>query len=192
MQSSIPLIEIYANGTSWELVPGGSDALSYFGGPNVGYLGSEVDLPGAVIHHVATINVAKFGPGNIALGFSVPLLYGICHEGCELTYRKTAPAAVQITSLEPQAAEDGYPYHGYPAVLPYYPLGVAGSESYEVRDLEDRIANTGWKTREGCLYAVVMQHPSIGHCLFTPNADAEIVFEYDLQKGTVRATNQCS
>jgi hypothetical protein len=192
MTDTSPIIEVRYQGKCRALVPGGTDALSYFGGPHTVDVGSRVDLGAAIIHHVATINLPKFGVGNPRFGFSVPLFYGICHEGCEMEYRKTATAAVEISSIEPEEADEGYPYHGYPPVIPFFQLGLGKTREYERADLEDRLANTGWDLRDDCLYVIVMQHPAVGHCLFEPGCDVEIVFEYDPEAGTVRATNQCS
>lgn len=173
-------------------MPGGTDSRSYFGGPHGDHVESGIDLESAVLHHVATLNLPKFGVGNSRFGFSVPLFYGICHEGCTIEYRKTATAAVEITSLDPEEADEGYPYYGYPALIPFYELGIGSTRDFSPSDLEDRLANTGWSVRGDCLYVIVMQHPAVGHCLFEPGADAEIIFEYDPEAGTVRATNQCS
>jgi hypothetical protein len=192
MTDSQPIAEVCHKGKLWSLIPGGTDAGSYFGGPHRDHVESNVDLEAAIIHHIATINLPKFGVGNPRFGFSVPLFYGVCHEGCTIEYRKTATAAVEITSLDPAEAGDGYPYHGYPAVIPYFELGIGETQDITPSDLEDRLANTGWTIRDDCLYIIVMQHPAVGHCLFEPGSDVEIVFEYDPAAGTVRATNQCS
>jgi hypothetical protein len=192
MTNSRPIAEVCYNGKCWSLIPGGTDSCSYFGGPHTDHVESSVDLDTAIIHHIATINLPKFGVGNPRFGFSVPLFYGVCHERCSIEYRKTATAAVEITSLDPAEADEGYPYHGYPAVIPFYELGIGETRDLTKSDLEDRLANTGWTIRDDCLYVIVMQHPAVGHCLFEPRSDLEIVFEYDPAIGTVRATNQSS
>jgi hypothetical protein len=192
MTDTRPIAEVCYKGKCWSLMPGGTDAQSYFGGPHAVEVGSSVDLDSAVIHHIATINLPKFGVGNPRFGFSVPLIYGVCHEGCAIEYRKTATAAVEITSLDPEEADEGYPYYGYPAVIPFYQLGIGEVIEYQPTELEDRLGNTGWDLRDDCLYVIVKQHPAVGHSLFEPGCDVEIVFEYDPEGGTVRATNQCS
>jgi hypothetical protein len=114
MNSTRPIMEVYYKEKCWSLVPGGIDARSYFGGPHSVHVESLVELESAVVHHIATINLPKFGVGSPRFGFTLPLFYGICHEGCEIEYRKTATAAVEFTSLDPEEADEGYPYHGYP------------------------------------------------------------------------------
>jgi len=192
MTETRPIIEVYYKRQCWSLVPGGDDARSYFGGPHTDHVDAQIDLGAAVLHHIATINLPKFGVGNPQFGFSVPLFYGLCHEGCIIEYHKTATAAIGITSLEPTEAEEGYPYHGYPTVIPFFELGIGETHEYQSAELKDRLANTGWILRDDYLYVIVMQHPAVGHCLFEPGSDVEIVFEYNPEEGTVRARNQCS
>lgn len=192
MINASPIVEVHYKGKCSSLIPGAADALSYFGGPHTVHVESSVDLEAAIIHHIATINLPKFGVGNPRFGYSLPLFYGICHEGCAIEYRKTATAAVEISSLEPEEADEGYPYHGYPPVIPFYQLGIWETHDCLPGDLERRLANTGWSLQAECLYVIVMQHPAVGHCLFETGSDVEIAFEYEPEKGTVRATNQCS
>ena len=192
MTNHHPIADVCYKGKCCSLIPGGTDAQSYFGGPHTVHVESSVDLDSAIIHHIATINLPKFGVGNPRFGFSVPLFYGICHEGSTIEYRKTATSAVEISSLEPAEADEGYPYHGYPPVIPFYQLGLGETHEYEPAILKDRLANTGWDIRDDCLYVIVMQHPAVGHSLFEPGSEVELVFEYDPASGTVRATNQCS
>jgi len=191
MNTPPPVAKVHFKGASWSLVPGGNST-SYFGGPHTDHVESRIALDEAVLHHVATVNLPRFGVGNPRFGFSVPLFYGICHEGCEIEYRKTATSAVEITSLDPAEAEEGYPYHAYPPLLPYHPLEVVESHPCKHAELCERFGNTGWDLREDCLYVGVMQHPSIGHSIFEPGSDVEIVFEYDPETGVVRGTSQCS
>ena len=127
----------------------------------------------------------------MSFGFNLPLLYGICHEGCEIEYQKIATEAIEISSLDPKKADAGYPYHGYPSILPYYRLGILSESEVQPSDFEDRLANTGWDLDSSFIYVIVMQHPHIGHCLFDTDDEAEIVFEYQPDSGICRATNQC-
>ena len=191
MSTDTPIIEVYFRGTHWPLLPGRTGAASSFGGPFQAEMETQLDLEKASLHHVAKLNLIQFGvPRGGSPCFSIPLIYGIRHEGCELEYAVTDDL-VEITKVEPEEAQEGYPYDGYPRLLPYYGLGCEASTTYEREELEERIANTGWEVRDDCLYAIVRQHPGIGHCLFDPQSEVEIVYEIDPKKGKVRVASQC-
>lgn len=154
------------------------------------FIESKISLRKAVLHNVGSLNLPKFGIHS-GSGSSIPLLYGICHEGCDISYRKTHTSVVEITLLEPKKADADYPYSNYPAMLPYFMLGLDSETSITDEDLKNRLYNTGWNPSSDLLYAVVMQHPHVGHCLFEGDFDPEIVFEYNPETEVVRALNQC-
>lgn len=64
MTDTPPILEVRYQGTCWSLVPGGTDARSYFGGSHPVDVGSRVDFGAAIIHPIATIHFPKFGVGN--------------------------------------------------------------------------------------------------------------------------------
>jgi len=187
------LIEVYSCETKFSLVLSGPDSRSYFGGPPQCSIQESELLDECFLHHVATLNHASLGIPFSHLGFGTPLFYGICHEGCEITYKMVAHNGVVFTSLSPKQATPDYPYADFPRLLPYYRLGIGKKEPFQRQELERRIANTGWSVRSDCVHAIMMRHPRIGVCIFdTIDEDAEIVFEYDYQEGTVRGVSQCT
>ena len=185
-----PIIEVFFKGKCWSLDPTETDANCTFGGPLTAHAESKVSLRKAVLHHLGAINLPRFGVGS-RFGFSLPLLYGICHEGCELAYCKKASNAIEVTSLEPKKVSPDYPYPNYPTILPYYQLGIASEENTPFEELIDRLGNTGWGLDAERMYIIVMQHPHIGHSLFEGDDDLEIIFEFDPRTGEVRSTSQC-
>jgi hypothetical protein len=192
MSSEPSLFEVFYKGNYWDLVPGCSDdAAASFGGPFSHHVESPLDLDEAVIHNVGTLTLSKFGVGTTKFGFTIPLIFGICHEGCSMTYRKIASHAIEITSISSSAADDGFPYHGYPPVIPYYRLGFGKNGEIAREKLSDLLHNTGWTISESNLYVIVRQHPNVGHCLFEGGDDVEIVFEYSPDTGEFRVTTQC-
>ena len=190
--SNPPIIEIFYDGHFWNLSPGLTDTSSSFGGPVMHTITSDLKLDGAIIHNIATLKLVKFGIGKPDFGFDIPLIFGVCHEGCEIEYRKTATHAIEITKLEPEEAEEGVPYYGYPPILPFYQLGVVETGSVTKEKLGEILYNTGWDVSESKLYALVRQHPNVGHCLFKGDEDVEIAFGYCPNSGTFRAVTQCS
>ncbi|MCG8599270.1 MAG: hypothetical protein MI807_03920 [Verrucomicrobiales bacterium] len=187
-----PIIEVFHNGHFWDLAPGLTGTSSTFGGPVMHTITSELDLDGAVIHNIATLKLVKFGVTKPDFGFDIPLIFGVCHEGCEIGYRKTATHAVEITKLDPEEADEGFPYYGYPPVIPFYQLGVIESGVTDGERLKDSLYNTGWEVSESKLYVIIRQHPNVGHCLFEGDEDTEIAFEYCPDSGTFRGVTQCT
>ena len=192
MATDHPFIFVFSAGTRYELTATGTDANSYFGGPNQDYIHDDKLLRHCQLHHIATLNHPRLGIGSVKFGFSISLYYGLTHEGCVLSYHRTATSAVQFTHLEPKKLTPNYPYPGYPPLLPYYRLGIASTSQYTKEEIQSRIYNTGWSVRDDCVYVIVCQHPHLGVCLFDPSDEVEIVFEYDHENGRVKATNQCS
>ena len=169
MSDTHSVIEVFFKGKKWSLGLTGKESRCYFGGPISDHVETKINLKKAALHNLGTLNLPKFNAG-FKFGFSLPLLYGICHEGCEIEYKKTATSALEITQLEPKKAEAGYPYH--PLMLPYYELGIVKETEIEDEILNDALYNTGWDPDKNKLYAIVKQHPHIGHCLFEPGGGA--------------------
>ncbi len=190
MEEVSPLIYIYYGGTINTLVPGGVDSRCYFGGPIVCHVESGHPLDEARLHHLGTLNLSPILKGSALKGVSIPLVFGICHENCMMEYSKTATNAIFIEGLEPAALKEGYPYEGYPDLLPYYRLGFGETSYYLPGELQSRLKGTGWSSDPGKLYIFVVQHPTIGHCLLDAADDAEIVFEYNPENGKIRATSR--
>ncbi|XAL99197.1 hypothetical protein OT109_16645 [Phycisphaeraceae bacterium D3-23] len=55
----------------------------------------------------------------------LPLLYGICHDGCTMSYHQEDQAIV-IDNIRPPAAHRDWPYSDYPPHYPTHRLGVLG------------------------------------------------------------------
>src|ERR1700677_4852373 len=110
MQHSHPLIIVFNAGKRFELTPTGNDAQSCFGGPHHDHIHDDKLVRHGRLHHIATLNHARLDIPSVGLGFSISLYYGIAHEGCVLSYCKTATSAVQFTRLEPKTPTSHYPY----------------------------------------------------------------------------------
>lgn len=163
---------------------------TYFGGPGADQVFEGPRYGPRRLHHLLTIRNLDFGVPGLDFGFKTSFYYGICFEGCALTYRRTAPAAILITEMEPRKSGRDYPYFGYPDVLPYHPLAVQSSQEISRSEIQNDLANTRWAVDISKLYAVIPNPSSMGHALWPPGEDTEIVFEYDPTTGVVRACNQ--
>src|SRR5258708_4446893 len=53
----------------------------------------------------------------------IPLVYGMCYDGCRLKYQYDS-GKIRILELNPTKSSESWPYHDYPAILPYYPLAL--------------------------------------------------------------------
>ncbi|MGN6528086.1 MAG: hypothetical protein ACTHL8_16990 [Burkholderiaceae bacterium] len=124
----------------------------------------------------------------------VPLIYGMCFEGCDLSYRVSV-GAIEVSSLSPDRSSDDWPYERYPLELPAVPLGHARSWSESWEEFRERlIPNLNeWATSK--VTVVVPPPKTLGFSLWGPEGDAEgvsIVFQYACEEGSVRAFNHCS
>jgi hypothetical protein len=185
------VVTVFANQRRYSLGKSRHDQLSWFGGP-----GSDGVMDGPRhgprrLHHVVTLNHGAFGIKALRFGFQVSLYYGLCFEGCEVEWQRTASAALKITKLEPRKSSSEYPYYGYPDLLPWFPLQITGAEETTTMDIDEAIGNTGWTPDPAKVYVIAHSHAELGIALFAPGDDVDIVFEYDFEKGSVRAANQC-
>jgi hypothetical protein len=188
--SQSPVTTVYSRGRKFLLGRSSSQSLSYFGGP-----GSDAVIEGPRygprrLHHILTLNHGQFGIQAVRFGFKVSFYYGLCFEGCELEWQRTATAAIRITKLDPRKSGKEYPYFGYPDVLPCFPLEIIGQEDASVAEIEEAISNVGWEPAAERVYVVAHSQPDLGVALIEPGADVDIVFEYDTQTGQIRAASQ--
>lgn len=188
--SHSPIATVYSSGRKFLLGRSSSQSLSYFGGP-----GSDAVIEGPRygprrLHHILTLNHAQFGIKGMQFGFKASFYYGLCFEGCELEWQRTATAAIRIARLDPRKSGKEYPYFGYPDVLPYFPVEIRGQEEATVSDIAEAISNVAWEPMAGRVYIVVHSHPDLGVALIEPNSDVDIVFEYDAATGQIRAASQ--
>ena len=187
-----PIATVFSDGQRFLLGRSKARSNSYFGGPGYDQVIEGPRYGSRRIHHLLTLNHGAFGIDAMQFGFEVSLYYGLCFEGCELEWQRTHTAAVRITKIDPRKSGKEYPYFGYPDILPYFPLRTLAKSEVEASDIKDAIYNTGWDVDLGKVYVVVHSHPDLGVSLFEPDADVDVVFEYDPESGCVRATNQSS
>ena len=185
-----PIATVFSGGRKFLLRRSRFSSLSYFGGPGCdGHIKAPRHGPRR-LHHILTLNHGQFGIRALRFGFKASFYYGLCFEGCEMEWQRTATAAICITRMEPRKSPKEYPYFGYPDVLPYFPLEIMDQSDASAEDVEEAIANTGWDVAPERVYVVVHSHPDMGIALIAPDADVDIVFEYDTNTGIIRAASQ--
>lgn len=189
--SEAPVATVFANGRCFLLGKSRKNDMSYFGGPGCDSVIAAPRFGPRPLHHILTLNHAEFGIKTLRFGFKVSFYYGICFEGCELEWQRTALFALKITKMQPRKSGKEQPYFGYPDVLPWFPLEIINHSEAATPDIEDAIYNTGWEADPSKVYVIAHSHPELGIALFTPGMDVDIVFEYEPESGKVRAANQC-
>lgn len=163
---------------------------SWFGGPMEGELVGP--MANAQVHHVATLSSKQVS--ELALYSSrVALVYGMQYEGCLLEYVYDRPN-VRIHRMTPSVASVGWPYHAYPAMLPFVPLEVVSKQRASWSEFCTEWPNLP-QEQPAEMVVVVPPPATIGVSLWGVHGDWErvtLVFEVHLSEGRVSAYNVCS
>jgi hypothetical protein len=78
--------------------------------------------------------VFSFERAHLNLGprlFDIPLIYGMCYDGCDIEMRK----------MSPTQSSDGWPYPHFPALLPYVPLRVGDTRRCTYAEFAEAFPN---------------------------------------------------
>lgn len=120
---------VYAHGKLARFQRAEQVGRSHFGGPLDAQLVGRRHGP-APLHAVGLVSLEIFGlQGDVGLPVGVPLVYGFCYDGCQLSYSFEAGEPLRLLDLRPSRSSRDWPYPGFPAVLPYWPVAAAGLES---------------------------------------------------------------
>jgi hypothetical protein len=182
----------YYDGKAYFMEPNDSFSWTHFGGPG------EMDFIGAgsdslSLHHILTLH-ADVIPGLTYPFSEVPLFYGMQYDGCELSYRVLNSTQCKILKLYPREAEADLPYSDYPRLLPYIPLRVAKRTKCTAKQFA-KLAWQGLDLKPKTLAVIVPPIYTCGVSMWGKWGDAEavqIIFECDLEKKTIKASNQCT
>ncbi len=167
---------------------------SYFGGPCDFYI-DGIEFGPSHVHHIATISNNDLGIHNYDLGFKSPFIYGMCFDGCALSYKRTANSAIEITSIEPSQSTDGWPYNGYPPLLPYLQLRVEERQKMPLTEFSEAVMQGIDSLEEHELILIVPTNPLMEASLWGPSGDKEevqIIYIYNTETGVIEAYNACS
>ena len=182
----------YYNGKAYFLEPNDNFSWTHFGGPcEMTFTG-----PGSnphFLHHILTLH-ADVIPSLAYPGSEVPLFYGMQYDGCVLSYRVLKSYHCKIVKLDPREAEADYPYPDYPRLLPYIPLRLARRTNCTPKEFA-KLAWQGLDIKPKTLAVIVPPIYTCGVSMWGKWGDAEgvqIIFECDLEKQTIKASNQCT
>jgi hypothetical protein len=124
--------------------------------------------------------------------FDIPLIYGMCYEGCEVEYRVDGNH-VEIRRMIPAESSDHWPYLHYPALLPYVPLRLAETRHCSWAEFAEPFRNTP-ELQPTDLVAVVPAPATMGVSLWGSGGDGDVIllFACDLADRVVYASSRCS
>lgn len=191
---SHPYPFVYFRGKATTFTRSNRFEFSYFGGPGDFFIDGP-DYGPSHVHHILTLWNTHTGIQGYDFGVTVPFFYGMCFEGCDLEYRRSAHAAIEITKIDPMESTEGSPYPGYPPLLPYIPLTVEESIEMPLEQFSESVMQGIDSLADDILVAVVPPNPLIGVSMWGPSGDHEtvqVIFLYDTKKGTTVAYNACT
>jgi hypothetical protein len=187
------VLAFYHNAT-YALVRAVNPYSAIFGGPPEYSVAGKSYGP-CRLHHIASLGCSflQGALGRSDLFANVPLVYGMCYDGCRLRYQY-GYGKITILELNPRKSSEGWPYPDYPAILPYCPLALGERKKMPWRKFIGRFPNM--PDQQPTELVVVVPPPmTLGVSLWGPTGDAEgvaIVFECDLETQQVSAYNVCS
>src|SRR5262249_41721312 len=122
------LVHVYYEGTVLSFERSQGHSWSVFGGPMETHL-SGVEHGPKPLHMIAQLSAEHLAPLGRSNVYALPLIYGMCYDGCDLEYRVDIRSKVEIRKLSPTQSSDDWPYRNYPPLLPYVPLQVGSTRS---------------------------------------------------------------
>jgi hypothetical protein len=170
----------YYDGKAYFMEPNDKFSWTHFGGPcEMTFTGAGSDQHS--LHHILTLH-ADVIPSLAYPGSEVPLFYGLNSTQCK------------ILKLYPREAEVDLPYSDYPRLLPYIPLRLARRTKCTAKQFA-KLAWQGLDIKPKMLAVIVPPIYTCGVSMWGKwgNAEAvQIIFECDLEKKTIKASNQCT
>jgi hypothetical protein len=192
-QMSERLVLAFDGSITYSFVRAPGLCASVFGGP-MEYNITAKRSPAPRLHHIARLShnhLPILGPPRYV--FSLPLLYGMCYSGWNLTYH-FEHSNITLADLHPKKPTDDWPYRDYPVMLPYVPLEVAKRKKASWSQFAAEFPNMP-ENQPSELVVVVPPPGTIGVSLWGREGDGEgvaLVFECDLEAKRVSTYNVCS
>jgi len=185
------LVVVFHEGRVTSLVRSDAHSSSVYGGPlELQTAGQSLPRP---LHHVAHLSFGQLPfLGAPRYVFDLPLVYGLYYEASTIKYTFDH-GRISIESLLPSGPLDGWPYEGYPPMLPYVPLEVGEVSEASWSIFLSRAPNL---PEEQPSEAVILVPPpaTLGFSMWGKSGDAEgvtLVFECSLESKRVVAYSVC-
>lgn len=185
------LVLAYCDGTIFSFERAQKHSPSVFGGP------MEVELSG-IEHGPKPLHmIARLASTHIqALGkhlLDIPLIYGMCYDGCSIGYRVDVGGKIELRELRPTQSSDDWPYLHFPPLLPYVPLQVGDTRRASYAEFAQAFPNMP-DQQPSELVVAVPPPATLGVSLWGigDGDDVTILFECDLSDRIVYASNLIS
>jgi hypothetical protein len=186
-----PLVFAYCNGRIFSFERAQTHSPSVFGGPIEAEL-SGVEHGPKPLHMIACLSsehLPALGRHHI---HDLPLIYGMCYDGCSLDYRVDIGPKVALRKLSPTQSSDDWPYPNYPLLLRCVPLQIGETRRCSYAEFAQRFCNMP-ELQPTKLVVAVPPPATLGFSLWGSSAgdDVTILFECDLSDRIVYASNIC-
>jgi len=168
--------------------------MSYFGGPGQ-YIFRGEEFGPRKLHHIATIDSGQIGEHCNDFYARIPLLYGLCFDGCEIKYKNVLTDRIEVLHIDPKESNSKWPYENYPEYLPYYPLCTDQIAEISKEDFLERVCQSVWELPDEVMVIVIPPNPELGMSMWGPEGDAEeveLVFCLNTETGEIQSNVGCS
>lgn len=180
------LVDAYCDGVDYTFVGVNRLTSFCFGGP------PERDVTGVEHgprrHHTIGRLSGRAVPAlSQAYLSGFPLIYGMCFDGCDMTYRLVQNGPVEVLHMSTKRSSDDWSCRDFPALLPFVPLALATAAPHGYADFAKRFPNLPDRP-DGQRVVCVPPPATVGVSLWG-SGDLEgvtIVFDCDLTTATVR------
>jgi hypothetical protein len=186
------LVLAYCDGTIFSFERSRKHSESVFGGPMNTEL-SGIDHGPKPLHMIARLAREHFAPSNESPLFDIPLVYGMCYDGCELKYRINVVGNIELLKLRPTQSSDDWPYLHFPPLLPFVPLQIGDMRRASYAEFAQAFPNMP-DQQPTELVVAVPPPATLGVSLWGigDGDDVTILFECDLSDRVVYASNLIS
>ena len=186
------LVLAYCVGTVFSFERARERSESVFGGP----MRAE---PSGIEHGPKPLHlIARLGSLHLpVLGrhhlFDIPLIYGMCYDGCRIEYRIDFGGTIELRELRPTQSSEDWPYLHFPFLLPYVPLQIGDTRRCSYAEFAQAFPNMP-NAQPSELVVAVPPPATLGVSLWGSGDDegVTILFECDLSDRVVAASNLCS
>jgi hypothetical protein len=161
---------------------------SVFGGPIKAEL-SGIEHGPKPLHMIARLAHEALAPPSKSLRLDIPLIYGMCYDGCDLRYR-IGDSGIELLKLSPTQSSEDWPYRNFPLLLPYVPLQVGNKRRCSYAEFAQAFPNMP-DQQQSELVVAIPPPATLGVSLWGAGDDSNvtILFECDISDGVVDVSN---